>query len=290
MSVDVEPDAQSPQQVAERCEGHLGALAAPLDPDAPFVEERRGVVWLCEREILRFLKLWMQTIVAPAVSSLLFVVVFGMALGDSIARVGGVPYDQFIVPGLVVQAILTAAFSNNSSTVFQARSDRFINDVLSSPLRWWEVNLGLAIGGALRGLLIGVIVTGVAMAMTGIAIERPLALVAAAALVLVAFAQFGVIAGIYARSWDFMAFITTLVILPLSFLGGVFYSVDRLPAGWEALSHVNPIFYLVQAFRYAFTGASDVPIGLALAVAAILAGGLSAWCAWLFRSGHRLKP
>jgi ABC-2 type transport system permease protein len=260
------------------------------DPQAPFVEERRGLLWLCEREIVRFLKLWMQTLIAPVMSSLLFIVVFGLALGDRIADVGGVPYKQFIVPGLVVQAILTAAYANNSSTVFQARSDRFINDVLSSPLRWWEVNIGLAIGGVVRGLLTGILLLLLAMAMTGIGIAQPLVLVVATALVLVAFAQLGVIAGIYAQSWDFMAFVTSLVILPLSFLGGIFYSVDRLPAAWEVVSHFNPIFYLVQAFRIGFVGEGDVPTWLALLVLLALAVGLSAWCAWLFRTGHRLKP
>jgi ABC-2 type transport system permease protein len=264
--------------------------AGPRDPDAPFVEERRGLLWLCEREVVRFLKLWMQTLIAPVMSSLLFIVVFGLALGDNIADVGGVPYKQFIVPGLVAQAILTAAFSNNSSTVFQARSDRFINDVLSSPLRWWEVNIGLAIGGVVRGLLTGVLLLLLAIAMTGIGVERPLVLVVATVLVLIAFAQLGVIAGIYAKSWDFMAFVTSLVILPLSFLGGIFYSVDRLPPAWEAVSHVNPIFYLVQAFRIGFVGQGDVPTWLALLVLLVLAAGLSWWCAWLFRTGHRLKP
>jgi ABC-2 type transport system permease protein len=260
------------------------------DPRAPFVEERRGLVWLCEREIVRFLKLWVQTLIAPVMSSLLFIVVFGVALGDRIADVDGVPYKQFIVPGLVVQAILTAAYSNNSSTVFQARSDRFINDVLSSPLRWWEVNIGLAIGGVVRGLMTGILLLTLAIAMTGIGVERPLVLLVATALVLVAFAQLGVIAGIYAKSWDFMAFVTSLVILPLSFLGGIFYSVDRLPAAWELVSHFNPIFYLVQAFRIGFVGEGDVSVWLALAVLVVLAAGLSAWCAWLFKTGHRLKP
>lgn len=267
---------------------------AAIDPppayDAPFVEQRRGLVWLCEREILRFLKLWMQTLLAPVISSLLFIVVFGVALGDRIADVGGVPYKQFIVPGLVVQAVLTAAFSNNSSTLFQARSDRFLNDVLSSPLRWWEVNIGLAIGGMLRGLLTGVLVAAAAIALTGATIERPLVLVVATALVLVAFAQLGVIVGVYAKSWDFMAFVTSLVILPLSFLGGIFYSVDRLPEAWQAVSHVNPIFYLVQAFRHGFVGHSDVSIWVSLGVILALAAALSAWCTWLFRTGHRLKP
>lgn len=266
------------------------AIDPPPAYDAPFVEQRRGLVWLCEREVLRFLKLWLQTLVAPVISSLLFIVVFGVALGDQIADVGGVPYKQFIVPGLVVQAVLTAAFSNNASTLFQARSDRFLNDVLSSPLRWWEVNIGLAIGGILRGLLTGVLVMVAAMLLTGATIAQPLVLIVATALVLVAFAQLGVIVGVYATSWDFMAFVTSLVILPLSFLGGIFYSVDRLPEAWQAVSHVNPIFYLVQAFRHGFVGHSDVSIWVSLGVILGLAAALSAWCTWLFRTGHRLKP
>jgi ABC-2 type transport system permease protein len=260
------------------------------DPDAPVVEERRGLLWLCEREIVRFLKLWMQTLTAPVVSSALFIVVFGLALGDSIKPVDGVSYKQFIVPGLIVQAVLTAAFSNNASTVIQARMDRFINDVLSSPLRWWEVNLGLAIGGVVRGLATGVLLFLLAVAMTGIGVAEPLVLIAATVLVLIAFAQLGVITGIYANSWDAMAFMSSLVILPLSFLGGTFYSVDRLPAGWEVVSHLNPMFYLVQAYRIGFLGEGDVPTWLALLVLAALAGALSTWAAWVFRTGHRLKP
>jgi ABC-2 type transport system permease protein len=260
------------------------------DPQAPFVEERRGVLWLCEREIVRFLKLWMQTLTAPVVSSLLFIVVFGLALGDQIADVGGVPYKEFIVPGLVVQAVLTAAFSNNASTVIQSRMDRFINDVLSSPLRWWEVNVGLTIGGIVRGLATGVLLTLLAMLLTGIGIADPLVLVVATVLVLVAFAQLGVITGIYANSWDSIAFVTSLVILPLSFLGGTFYSVDKLPPAWEAVSHLNPIFYMVQAYRIGFLGEGDTPAWLALLVLFALAAGLSVWAAWIFRTGRRLKP
>jgi ABC-2 type transport system permease protein len=261
-----------------------------VDPDAPFVEERRGLLWLCEREIVRFLKLWMQTLTAPVVSSALFIVVFGLALGDSIKPVDGVSYKQFIVPGLIVQAVLTAAFSNNASTVIQARMDRFINDVLSSPLRWWEVNIGLAIGGVVRGLATGLLLFILAVAMTGIGVAEPLVLIVATVLVLIAFAQLGVITGIYANSWDAMAFMSSLVILPLSFLGGTFYSVDRLPAGWEVVSHLNPMFYLVQAYRIGFLGEGDVPTWLALLVLAALAGALSAWAAWVFRTGHKLKP
>lgn len=268
------------------------ALAEGLlrDPGAPFREERRGLLWLCEREIVRFLKLWMQTLTAPVVSSLLFIVVFGLALGDQIPDVAGVPYKQFIVPGLIVQAVLTAAFSNNSSTVIQSRMEGFINDVLASPLRWWEVNVGLAVGGIARGLLTGILLTILAVVLTGIGIAEPLVLLVALVLVLIAFAQLGVITGVYANSWDSIAFVTSLVILPLSFLGGTFYSVDRLPPVWEAVSHLNPIFYLVQAFRIGFLGEGDTPAWLALLVLLALAVGLSAWAAWMFRTGRRLKP
>lgn len=267
----------------------LGRSHVP-DPNEPFTQERPGLLWLCEREIVRFLKLWVQTLTAPVVSSLLFILVFGLALGEQIAPVGGIPYKEFIVPGLVAQAVLTAAFSNNSSTLMQARTERFINDVLSSPLRWWEVNVGVAIGGVARGLLTGVLLTGLAIALTGVAIERPLVLAVATILILIAFAQLGVIAGIYANSWDAIAFITSLVILPLGFLGGTFFSVDRLPAFWEAISHANPVFYVIQAYRDGFLGTADVSTALSLGVLAALAAGLSAWAAWLFKTGHRLKP
>jgi ABC-2 type transport system permease protein len=276
--------------VPEQATAAIAASGGLADPDAPFVEERRGLLWLCEREIVRFLKLWMQTLTAPVVSSALFIVVFGLALGDAIKPVDGVSYKQFIVPGLIVQAVLTAAFSNNASTVIQARMDRFINDVLSSPLRWWEVNVGLAIGGVVRGLSTGLLLFALAAAMTGIGVADPLVLLVATILVLIAFAQLGVLTGIYANSWDAMAFMSSLVILPLSFLGGTFYSVDRLPPAWEVVSHFNPMFYIVQAYRIGFLGEGDVPAWLALLVLAALAAGLSAWAAWVFRTGHRLKP
>lgn len=260
------------------------------DPNEPFTQERAGLLWLCEREILRFLKLWVQTLTAPVVSSLLFILVFGLALGEQIADVDGISYSQFIVPGLVAQAVLTAAFGNNSATLMQARTDRFINDVLSSPLRWWEVNIGVAIGGVARGFLTGVLLTALAMILTGVSIERPLVLLVATVLVLVAFAQLGVITGVYSNSWDSIAFVTSLVILPLGFLGGTFFSVSRLPAFWEAISHANPLFYVIQAFRDGFLGTADVPTALSLGVLALVAAALTAFSAWLFKTGHRLKP
>jgi ABC-2 type transport system permease protein len=231
-----------------------------------FLAARRGLIALTGREVARVLKLWTQTVAAPILSSALFILVFGLSLGDRIKEIDGVPYDQFIVPGLIAMGMAQAAYANNSATVFQARFDRYLNDVLAAPMRGWEVNLSLNLGGAVRAALIG------------------------AGLLLVLFCSFGVVVGIYAESWDHTAFVTNLVILPLSFLGGVFYSIDSLPSPWQEISHANPIFYLIEAVRYGFLGTADVSVALSLLVTAAMAAVTVAWSAWLFATGRRLKP
>jgi ABC-2 type transport system permease protein len=254
------------------------------------VERRRGLLWLSARETHRVLKLWTQTVVAPILSSLLFILVFGLSLGSRIRDIGGVPYEVFIVPGLVTMAMIQATYANNSASVFQARFDRYLNDVLAAPMRGWEVNLALSLGGVVRALLIGGGLLICIVPFVDVPVREPLVLVLAMALVLVLFSSFGVVVGIYANSWDHTAFVTNIVILPLSFLGGVFYSVDVLPSPWHELSHLNPIFYLLNAVRYGFLGTSDVSVALSLLVTGALAAAVVAWSAWLFRTGHRLKP
>ena len=249
----------------------------------------RGLLALSAREADRVLKLWSQTIVAPVLASFLFIVVFGLSLGGRIRQIGGVDYDVFIVPGLLTMAMAQAAYSNNSSSVFQSRADRYINDVLSAPMRPWEVQLGLSFGGVLRALAIGAGLLLLALPVTGVPISHPFELALAVALVLVLFASLGVIVGVYAETWDQAGFVNNIVILPLSFLGGVFYSVDLLPSPWHELSHVNPIFFLINAVRYGFLGTSDVPVGIALAVTGALALVCVLWCGAMFRSGRRLK-
>ena len=250
----------------------------------------RGLAWLSARESARVLKLWTQTVVAPILSSFLFILVFGLSLGARINQVAGVDYDVFIVPGLITMAMIQAAYANNSASVFQARFDRYINDILAAPMKPWEVNLALSIGGIVRALLIGAGLLACSRAVVDVPIAHPVELVVAVALALVLFSSFGVIVGIYAQSWDHTAFVTNIVILPLTFLGGVFYSVDRLPSPWHELSHVNPIFYLLNAVRYGFLGVSDVGVLLSLGVTGALAAVMVAWSSWLFRTGHRLKP
>jgi ABC-2 type transport system permease protein len=257
---------------------------------AGFASRHRGLGALASREVLRVLKLWTQTIAAPVVSAFLFILVFGLSLSGRIRHVEGFDYRVFIVPGLITMAMVQAAYANNSSSVFQARFDRYLNDVLASPMRNWEINLGLSLGGVVRALLIGASLLALALPITGVPVREPLVLAVAVGLGLALFSSLGVVVGIYARTWDHAGFVQNILIVPLSFLGGVFYSVSVLPSPWREVSHANPIFYLVQAVRFGFLGSSDVPVALALGVTGVLAAATVAWSGWLFASGHKLKP
>lgn len=250
---------------------------------------RTGLLWLSKRETLRVSKLWTQTILAPVVSSLLFILVFGLSLGGRIKQVAGIDYEIFIVPGLITMAMVQAAYSNNASTIFQARFDRYVNDVLSAPMRSWQVNLGFNVGGIFRALAIGGSLALLAVPLVDVPLERPFALAAMVAFALVLFSALGLVVGIYAENWDHTTFIQNIVILPLTFVGGVFYSVDVLPSPWHELTHVNPIFYLVNGIRFGFLGHSDVSIWLSLGVTAALAIPAYLWAQHLFSSGKRLK-
>jgi ABC-2 type transport system permease protein len=250
----------------------------------------RGLLWLSAREMLRVLKLWTQTTLAPVISSALFILVFGLSLSTRISEVEGFPYSKFIVPGLIAMAMAQAAYSNNSSSIFQARSDRYIHDVLSAPIRPWQMNLGLTIGGVFRALLIGGGLLAVAIPLTGVPVRHPAELIAAVLLIVTLFGAMGIVVGTYAETFDHHTFVNNIVILPLTFLGGVFYSVNILPSPWEEISHANPLFYIVNAVRYGFLGVSDVSPLLAFGVTIAMTGALVGWAQYLFTSGRKLKP
>ncbi len=275
--------------------GGMSASAAESARESNGLSTRRelngmhGLAWLCRREILRVWKTWTQTVLAPVVSSILFILVFGLSLGSRIDQVAGFDYDKFIVPGLIAMAMAQAVYNNNASSIFQARYDRFVNDVLSAPMHPWQVNLGYIVGGVVRALAIGVALLLLAMPLTGVGVERPFVLVAAMLLGLVLFGALGTIVGIFAQTFDHITFFVNIVFLPLAFLGGVFYSIGRLPSPWVELSHVNPIFYLVDAIRQGVLGAGDVSAWLSLGVIAALAVPTYLWSQWLFTSGRKLK-
>jgi ABC-2 type transport system permease protein len=256
----------------------------------PRPEPWRGLAWLSARECLRVSKLWTQTMLAPVISSILFILVFGLSLGTRIKEISGFEYEVFIVPGLIAMAMAQAAYSNNSSSIFQARSDRYIDDVLAAPMHPWQMNLGLAIGGAFRALLIGAGLLALAIPLTGVPVERPAALGVAVILLVALFGALGVVVGIHAETFDHHTFVNNIVILPLTFVGGVFYSVDVLASPWEEISHANPLFYLVNAVRYGFLGTSDVSVWLSYAVTGAIAVAVIAWSQYLFSTGRRLKP
>ena len=202
--------------------------------------------------MLRFLKIWHFTIAGHVISALLFVVVFGFALDGQVSGVPGIPYAQFILPGLAAQAMLNVGYINGTTSLFEARHYRYVNDVLASPLRWWEVNAALVAGGIVREALTAAGVFAVGVPLTGIAVRQPAILIAALVAVLVIGAQLGVLVGSYARSLDQVYAIETLVVLPLGFLGGIFYAVSRLPGPWRLASELDPAFYVVQSLRIGF--------------------------------------
>ena len=274
-------------------DGSRAAGAPGRDPAIPPAIGWRaglsGLGWLARRECLRVHKVWTQTVLAPVVASILFILVFGLSLGSRIRNFGGVEYEVFIVPGLIAMAMVQAAYNNTSASVFQGRQDGYIHDVLSAPMHAWQVNLGYAIGGVVRALAIGLGLVALAVPITGIGIAHPLVLGVAVLLGLVAFSALGTIVGIFAETFDNHTFVSNIVILPLVFLGGVFYSVATLPTPWEQVSHANPLFYLVNAIRYGFLGQSDVGAGLSLAVTAAIALPLYGWAQWLFSTGRKLK-
>ncbi len=270
--------------------GGLDVLGPPQAYDAPYRTERAAFLWLLERELRRFLNIWRYSLLGPILSTALFVIVFGTVLGAHVDRVYGVPYGQFIVPGLIAQAIVNVGFFNGTTSLFEARRDRYIHDVFASPLRWWEIDAALVAGGILRGVLTSLGVLAVAIPLTGVGVERPFVLVIGTAGVLVVAAQVGVIAGSLATSLDHVYSMESIVLLPLGFLGGVFYSVDQLPAGWAAVSHFDPVFWLVQVERIGFLGVSDVSAPVALGVVWALALTTSLWSARIFATGRRLKP
>jgi ABC-2 type transport system permease protein len=258
-------------------------------PGEPFRAERSPLLWLIEREVLRFLNIWQYAIVGPILSAVLFIVVFGTVLDRHVSTLGGVPYGQFIVPGLFAQAIVSVGFINGTTSLFEARRDRYINDVFASPVRWWEINAALVTGGIVRGILVGGGVLAIGLPLTHIGgFARPVVFLFGTIGVLLVAAQVGVIAGSLARSLDHLYAMESVIVLPLGFLGGVFYSVDQLPPVADALSRINPVFWLVQVERIGLLGQGDVSATAALIVVWATAVALSIWSAVIFGT-NRLK-
>lgn len=251
--------------------------------------QRRGTIALAGRETRRVLSLWTQTIVPPILTAVLFLAVFGGALGGRIHQIEGLPYLSFILPGVLVMTIAGQSFANSSTSLFQAKSEGYLEDVLTSPLRSWQLTLAYVAGGIVRSLTAALVVALLTLpfAQEG---AQPILSVAALGLTALLFSTLGVITGIWAETFDQHAFIANIVIAPLALVGGVFYSARTLAEPWSTLTRIDPLYYLVDATRAGLTGFHESPAWLSISLAALLTSAVFAAATTLFARGWRLKP
>ena len=248
-----------------------------------------GFLTLLRREVVRFIILPNQTLIPPILNAALYILVFGFALGTRIREISGVPYILYIFPGLVMMGVVNGAYLNNCSSLFISRNELFIQDLLVSPLSYWEMVLAYTLGGALRGFLVGLLTLLTGYAFLGVHLHDPAALLFFLLVSSLLCAAFGNIVGLWAEQWDHVAIYLNYVITPLVFLGGVFYSLDMLPPFWRGMNLLNPIFYIVNGFRYATLGVRDISPLASAGVTMGLAIVLFAVAVELFRRGWKLR-
>jgi ABC-2 type transport system permease protein len=227
--------------------------------------------WVALKSILtketnRFLRIWVQTLVPPAITMALYFVIFGNLIGSRIGDMGGFSYMAFIVPGLIMMSVITSSYSNVASSFFSAKFQRNVEELLVAPVPNYIIVLGYVGGGMARGMLVGLIVTLLSLFFVTIQIHNIAVIIVTVMLTSMLFALGGLINGIYAKSFDDISIIPTFVLTPLTYLGGVFYSLTLLPELWQKVAILNPVVYMVNAFRYGFLGISDVSLMVALAV------------------------
>ena len=227
---------------------------------------RIGFQTVVRREYGRIMRIWGQTLVPPAVTAALYFVIFGSLIGRRIGQMAGVDYTQYIAPGLIMMAVISNSYGNVVSSFFGAKFGKHIEELLVAPLPNWLIVAGYVAGGLMRGLLVGVVVTTVALFFTRMPVEHPLLVAGSVVLTSVVFALGGFFNAIFAKNFDQISWFPTFVLTPLIYLGGVFYSVSLLPGWAEQVSYLNPILYMVNAFRHGFLGTSDVDIGFAFLI------------------------
>jgi ABC-2 type transport system permease protein len=240
-------------------------------------------------EMARFFRTLTQSFISPVLSTSLYFVVFGAAIGSRIQEVEGVTYAAFIVPGLIMLSVITQSISNASFGIYFPKFIGTIFELLSAPVNFLEIVMGYVGAAATKALFIGVIILGTAFVFVDFEIQHPFAMVGFLILTCISFALMGFIIGIWAGNFEQLQLVPLLIITPLVFLGGSFYSISMLPPVWQIISHFNPVVYLISGFRWSFFGAADVPIGLSLAAVA----GFTALCLaviwWIFKTGWRIR-
>jgi len=257
-------------------------------------QQQRFVSWLpfvtlLQKEIRRFLKVAFQTLLTPIVTASLYLFVFGATLGQRISVLEGFSYAQFVIPGLILMGVINNSFANTSSSLFISRYLGNIVDLLVTPLTPPQFILAYTLAAMLRGLLVGGVVLMISCFFAQLPFASPWLAVAMAALASFLFAQFGLIAAIYANNFDGLSMYNNFLILPLIYLGGVFYPISILPPFWARLSHFNPMLYLIDGFRHAILGVGDLSLTTAFGVSGLMAAALFVWAAVLLGRGYRLR-
>ena len=249
-----------------------------------------GIQTLVKREVGRFLNVYLQTIVAPVVTTVLFYIIFTLAFGENTGRgIAGVPYMEFLVPGLIMMGMAQNAFANTASSMVIGKVQGNIIDILMPPLAPWEILVGYVIGGVARAILIGLVSIIVLVPFVGLTITNPMALIGFGILGSSMLALLGIIGGMWSDKFDHIAAVTNFVVMPLTFLSGTFYSLDRLSPLWQDIAHANPFFYMIDGFRSGFIGFSDTPLvigGLFLALVNTVL-----WCVAhrMLKTGYKIK-
>ncbi len=241
------------------------------------------------RELNRILRIWGQTLVPPAITMTLYFIIFGNLIGRRIGEMGGMPYIDYIVPGLIMMSVITSSYGNISSSFFGAKFGRHVEELLVSPMPSWVILSGYVAGAVMRGLMVGAIVLVVAFFFTRVQVHNVLVTLTSVLLASVVFSLAGFVNAVYARKFDDIAIVPTFVLTPLTYLGGVFYSVSMLPDFWRNASLGNPILYMVNAFRYGLLGVSDVSLWLAYAVMLGFAVALGGFGMLLLNRGVGLR-
>jgi len=248
-----------------------------------------GYKTIVRKEITRILRIWGQTIVPPAITMTLYFIIFGELIGRRIGEMGGFTYMQYIVPGLVIMSVITNSYGNMVSSFFGAKFGKHIEELLISPLPNWVILAGYVTGALMRGLMVGAVVMAVSLFFTPIEVQHPLVMLTVLLLTAIVFALAGMVNAIFAQKFDDIAIIPTFVLAPLTYLGGVFYSISLLPEFWQNVSVVNPILYMVNGFRYGMLGVSDVSLVMTYGVIVIAGVILFTWCMILLKRGTGLR-
>ena len=246
-------------------------------------------VTLLRKEILRFWRVSSQTLLTPIITASLYLFVFGATLGERLSVLEGFSYAQFVIPGLILMGVINNSFANTSSSLFMSRYLGGIVDLLVTPVTPPQFILAYTLAAMLRGLLVGAVVGGISTLFAELPWDAPLLAVLMAMLASFLFAQFGLIAAIFAHNFDTLSMYSNFLILPLIYLGGVFYPISILPETWEGLSYLNPLFYLIDGFRHALLGVGDTSYLMAFGVSGSIALVLFCWAAWLIGKGYRLR-